>query len=153
MDFNLRKIITNLWEIIPILDEYKDNHDANAGRLFDKITSSFTTKHIPLNSIAAFASDGCSTMMGARNSVAQRFRDNNPNIIIIKCPSNVEPERVWSKLKLEKTSIRNKLHLDTVNALLLTSQCIKQSGDCRNFEPSHVMIDLLNNVNNIVEEP
>jgi len=55
-------------------------------------------------------------------------------------------ERIWSKLKLEKTPIRNKLRIDTVNALLLTSQCIKQTGDCRNFEPTQGMLDLFNNI-------
>ena len=60
--------------------------------------------------------------------------------------SNAEPERVWSKLKLEKTPLRNKLSVDTINGLLLASDHIKQTGDCRNFEPTEIMLQLINNV-------
>ena len=87
MDFDINQVVTTLWKIIPILDEYDDNHGASANQLFEKITSSFSSENIPLQNIAAFGSDGCITMMGARNSVAQRFREINPDIII-KCPSH-----------------------------------------------------------------
>ena len=88
LDFNLRQVVTTLWEILPVFDEYGDNHEAGAGHLYEKITSSFTAENIPLNNIAAFGSDGCNTMMGAHNSVAQRFRETNPHTIIVKCPSH-----------------------------------------------------------------
>ena len=57
--------------------------------------------------------------------------------------SNVEPERIWSKVKLTKTPIRNKLYLSTMNALVQTSYCITSSGDCTNFQPSPLMINLM----------
>ena len=88
LDFNLRKVATNLWKIVPVLDEYDDDHEANAARLYEKITATFTEENVPLNNVAAFASDGCSTMMGAHNSVSQRFQQNNPTTVIVKCPSH-----------------------------------------------------------------
>ena len=88
LDFDSREIVTRLWEIIPMLLEFEDNHDVNSGRIYELISNSFTSVNIPLENIVAFGSDGCSTMMGAHNSVSQRFRQNNLNIIIVKCPSH-----------------------------------------------------------------
>lgn len=62
--------------------------------------------------------------------------------------SNAEPERVWSKLKLTKTRIRNKLHLSTVNGLLLAGDCIKKTGGCAQFQPTERMLELFRNFNN-----
>ena len=59
--------------------------------------------------------------------------------------SNVEPERVWSKVNLTKTPIRNKLYLSTVNALVQASYCIKNT-DCTNFQPSQLMLDCMRNL-------
>ena len=88
LDFDLRKVVCAVWEILPVLDEYGDNHGAGANELFEKIISSFSRENIPLQNIISFGSDGCSVMMGARNSVVQRFRQMNPNVVIVKCPSH-----------------------------------------------------------------
>ena len=88
MDYEQRKIVFTLWEIIPTLYEYDNNHQVGAAQLYELITNSFIEKDIPLQNVMAFGSDGCSVMMGANNSVAQRFRLNNPNITIVKCPSH-----------------------------------------------------------------
>lgn len=44
-------------------------------------------------------------------------------------------ERVFSKVNLIKTKMRNKLGLESMNGLLLSSQCIKEMS-CIAFEPS-----------------
>lgn len=61
--------------------------------------------------------------------------------------SNAEPERVWSKLKITKTPLRNKLYTSTCEALLIISDQIKAAGDCRHFEPTERMHDLFRNMN------
>ena len=67
LDSDSRKVVSAVWKILPVLDEYGDNH--GAGATIRKITSSFTGENIPLHNIIGFGSDGCSVMMGARNSV------------------------------------------------------------------------------------
>ena len=87
-DYAQRKIVSALWEIIPTLNEFDNNHRVDAEQLYQLITNSFTERNVPLQNISAFCSDGCSVMMGVNNSVAQRFRRDNPNIIIVKCLSH-----------------------------------------------------------------
>ena len=77
-----------LWEIVPTLFEFENNHRVGAAQLYELITNSFTSRNINLQNVSAFGSDGYNVMMGANNSVAQRFRENDPNIIIVKCPSH-----------------------------------------------------------------
>lgn len=88
-DFNKRKMITSLWEIFPTRDDYLDIHDANAERLCDIIRRSFQEENVPTDYISAFCSDGASTMMGDNSGVARRFQIDNPNIVIVKCPSHI----------------------------------------------------------------
>ena len=44
VDFEQRKIVTSLWEIISTLDEFDKNHQVNADRLYQLIKDSFTTR-------------------------------------------------------------------------------------------------------------
>ena len=88
VDYAQRKIVSALWEIIPTPNEFDNNHRVGAEQLYRLISNSFTERNLPLQNISAFCSDGCSVMMGANNSVAQRIRRDNPNIIIVKCPSH-----------------------------------------------------------------
>lgn len=88
LDHELQRIITALWEIIPIFHEYENGHDADAQHIYGIIRNSFLKDNVPLGNLVAFGSDGCHTMMGPNNSVAQRFSRDHPNIQIIKCPSH-----------------------------------------------------------------
>lgn len=54
-------------------------------------------------------------------------------------------ERVFSKINLVKTKIRNKLATETINGLLLTSQCATRGGGSQAFPISEKMISLMNN--------
>ena len=85
-DDDLRKIVTTVWEVKHVRDDFDDNHVAGAGVLFDLIVNSFNEYNTPLENVSHFYSDGCNTMMAANNSLAQRFLAFNPNINIIKCP-------------------------------------------------------------------
>ena len=69
-------------------NEFDNNHRVGAEQLYQLITNSYTERNVPLQNISAFCSDSCSVMMGANNSVAQPFRRDNTNIIIVKCPSH-----------------------------------------------------------------
>lgn len=46
---------------------------------------SFRRRDIPPENIIGFESDGCNVLMGKNNSVASRFRETCPGIIILKC--------------------------------------------------------------------
>ena len=59
--------------------------------------------------------------------------------------SSASCERVFSKINLTKTRVRNRLVTDTVNALLLSSQCVSVAGGCDKFQPTNQMISLMNN--------
>ena len=53
---------------------------------------------------------------------------------------NADSERLFSKINLMKTKIRNKLIVPTARGLLLASQRVKYSGGCPNFTPSKDML-------------
>ncbi|KAJ0172078.1 hypothetical protein K1T71_012051 [Dendrolimus kikuchii] len=56
--------------------------------------------------------------------------------------ANADCERVFSKVNLIKTDIRNRLTVETVNGTLLAAEGIKgptRNGNCVNFEPSKEM--------------
>lgn len=57
--------------------------------------------------------------------------------------SSADCERVFSKVNLIKTKMRNKLGLESMNGLLLSSQYMKETS-CIDFEPTKNMIDSMN---------
>ena len=71
--------------------------------------------------------------------------------VLITPPSNAESERLWSKTNLEMTPLRNKLDITTLDALLLTSYCVRLSGKCITFEPTEAMFRLMRNINHLNE--
>lgn len=54
--------------------------------------------------------------------------------------SNAACERVFSESNAIKTKSRNKLILKTLNGTLLAKQCVKVSGNCKNFSPNKDML-------------
>lgn len=61
--------------------------------------------------------------------------------------SNATCERIFSKVNLIKTKTRNKLITDTVNGLLLSSQCVREHKSCVLFTPTDKMISYVQNSN------
>lgn len=59
--------------------------------------------------------------------------------------SNCDSERIFSKINLTKTKIRNRLIVPTVQGYVLTSQHVKASGGCVGFEPSKEMLSRMTN--------
>ena len=79
---------TRFWKMVQLFSGHNPqeaNEGATAERIFDAVIKSFQDEEIDLNNVIGFASDGCSTMMGGHNSVAQRLSSLLPGIIIQKC--------------------------------------------------------------------
>lgn len=54
--------------------------------------------------------------------------------------ANADVERIFSKITLIRTNLRNKLATHTVEGLCLASQCVKANGKCcSDFEPTDAM--------------
>lgn len=65
-----------------------------------------------------------------------------PNLafLVLSLPrptSNADAERLFSKVNLIKTDTRNRLHMETMNALIILSEAVKDQGSCCiNFKPN-----------------
>ncbi|CAH0552720.1 unnamed protein product [Brassicogethes aeneus] len=85
-DPNENRVCTSLWEYIPTFEENKDSRgQGTAEHLYNLVINTFVQRKVPLCNIVGFASDGCNMMMGRYNSVASRFREQCPGIVIFKC--------------------------------------------------------------------
>ena len=85
---NAEKVETLLWELASVFDCEENNTIINQGtaaHLYENIIHTFRVQNIPLENIIGFASDGCNVMMGEFNSVASRFKEQCPGIVIMKC--------------------------------------------------------------------
>lgn len=92
------KIVTKCWRLVQVFaskDFSAAEERATAGRLYDALINTFDDSDIPKKNVIGFASDGCNTMFGGNNSVAQRLNDNFPGLTLSKsvchslhlCPS------------------------------------------------------------------
>ncbi|XP_063239654.1 uncharacterized protein LOC134540700 [Bacillus rossius redtenbacheri] len=83
------RVLSRFWELIQVFepsDAESVEKGATAQHLYAKIVESFQKANIPLINVIGFGSDGCNTMMGKKkNSVASRFREACPGIVIVKC--------------------------------------------------------------------
>ncbi|KAK5648347.1 hypothetical protein RI129_003239 [Pyrocoelia pectoralis] len=82
------KITTLYWKLIQIFsgnDPDQANEGATAERLFTEITKAIESHNIPMTNIIGFASDGCNSMFGKRNSVSSRLKEALPGIMVQKC--------------------------------------------------------------------
>ena len=67
-------------------------------------------------------------------------------LTILSLPiSNVDVERIFSKVNLIKTKTRNKLSTPTLTSLIIISEMVNSQGGCVEFEPSPMLINSLNN--------
>lgn len=80
-------IRSSLWELVQVFsnNNVQDIQGATAQHLYSVILESFEKHKIPFENVIGFASDGCNVMMGKNNSVASRFIENFPGIVIMKC--------------------------------------------------------------------
>lgn len=79
---NVERIVSSFYELLEV---HKISSASTAKNLFNMVISAFENQNIPLDNIIGFGSDGCNTMMGEYNSVASRFKEQCPGIIIMKC--------------------------------------------------------------------
>lgn len=77
--------------------------------------------------------------------------ENLANLAMLCClipNSNASAERLWSKMNLEKTRLRNRLALSTLKAILLAAHLVKDQGGCLKFSPTAAMIEQVRNRGN-----
>ena len=55
--------------------------------------------------------------------------------------SNTDAERLFSKINLIKTDVRNKLHTKSLAALTVISEAVKEQESCYTFTPSDAMMN------------
>lgn len=80
------KIMSRFWELIEVFkDSDSANEGATASKIYTEVINSFRNESIPLENIIGFASDGCNTMFGPWNSVASRFKEDFPGVMVQKC--------------------------------------------------------------------
>lgn len=79
-------ILSKFWELVQVYSKnVEDRKGATAEHLFSSIVNSFMEYGVPLENVVGFASDGTNVMMGQHNSVASRFIQQYPGIVIMKC--------------------------------------------------------------------
>ncbi|KAE9528850.1 hypothetical protein AGLY_012425 [Aphis glycines] len=80
-----KKIESMFWSLVEV---FKNSESANKGataqKLYVEVIASFKDKKVNLDKVIGFASDGCNTMMGAYNSLANRFLEDFSGVIIKK---------------------------------------------------------------------
>lgn len=82
------KIQTKFWRLVQVFlsnDFESANKGATAQHLYDELKNTFDSAGIPEENVSGFASDGCNTMFGSHNSVAQRMRETYPGLTLSKC--------------------------------------------------------------------
>lgn len=79
------KVVCRFWDLIQLFEFSQIDYSANAEHLFAFVIKSFEKYLVPVDNVIGFASDGCNTMMGCRNSVSSQFREKCPGITVIKC--------------------------------------------------------------------
>ena len=57
--------------------------------------------------------------------------------------SNADAERLFSKLNLIKTDIRNRLSVDSLKAQLFIAEAVREQECCFEFKPSQEMINCM----------
>lgn len=78
-------IVSKFWELVQVYCDVENSQGANAEHLYLSIVNSFAEYGVPPENVVGFASDGTNVMMGKRNSVASRFIEHYPGIVIMKC--------------------------------------------------------------------
>ncbi|KAF0750237.1 Uncharacterized protein FWK35_00015913, partial [Aphis craccivora] len=84
----LGQICGHFYNLSPVFepkDYEKVKEGATGKNLFESLIKSFQHNYIPLENIIGFASDGCNSMMGSKNSVASRMKEHFIGIVIMKC--------------------------------------------------------------------
>ncbi|XP_046975618.1 uncharacterized protein LOC124541725 [Vanessa cardui] len=87
-DNETKQIVSKFWELSKIFDKSNPdlaNEGATGKNLFNALINSFENQSIPVTNLIGFAADGCSVMMGDKNSVSSRLKDHCPDIIVMKC--------------------------------------------------------------------
>lgn len=79
-----------LWDLASVYDDDGEERVASSERIYDAVTTSFTEAGIDVRNGFSFCSDTCNTMFEQNNSVATRFQEMSPNIVINKCKCHIK---------------------------------------------------------------
>ncbi|XP_066939776.1 zinc finger BED domain-containing protein 5-like [Macrobrachium rosenbergii] len=81
-----KKIETRLLDLLNLYDPSNSDSEGSTGQhLFNLITKLLLDHQIPLENLIGFAADGASNIMGTRNSLTSRLRQEATGITIFKC--------------------------------------------------------------------
>ncbi|XP_060858585.1 uncharacterized protein LOC132935958 [Metopolophium dirhodum] len=87
-DTESKIIVTRFWDLVQVFDVKEPetvDKGATSENLFSKCIQSFENHNVDVKNIVGFGSDGCSTMMGSKNSVSSRLKITFPGIFVMKC--------------------------------------------------------------------
>ncbi|CAH1099852.1 unnamed protein product [Psylliodes chrysocephalus] len=82
------RVQTLFWRLLQIFsgdEPEKANQGATSQRLYEEILKLFSKNDFPLQNMIGFASDGCNTMFGSKNSVAIKLTNDVPGLMLQKC--------------------------------------------------------------------
>ena len=82
---NSKKVTSHFYDICTTTGE----DCGKAYAIFDAIDSKFVEDSVPWSNAISLSVDNTNAMIGARNSVASRCKDKNPNIFIAGCPCHL----------------------------------------------------------------
>ena len=82
---NSKKVTSHFYDICTTTGE----DCGKAYAIFDAIDSKFVEDSVPWSNAVSLSVDNTNAMIGARNSVASRCKDKNPNIFIAGCPCHL----------------------------------------------------------------
>ena len=118
MSTNLRETINKEWQLLPSADIKVDSHEN---------TENFWIR------VSKLVDDNGDPMYGNLSHYVLLTMVMVPN-------SNASAERIFRKMNLVKSDLRCKLSLANMEAIMLTSELVRDSGGINEFEPTNEMI-------------
>ena len=82
---------------------------ATAEALFDALSNELESRNLPWSNVIGYASDTCSVMVGAHNSVLSRLREKQPKVFSLGCLCHLAALCVAAAIKTLPVAVDNLL--------------------------------------------